>query len=164
MHPSGRGSDSSEGPSWLRFGKSAHTTPGAANESVESAFAHDASGARIRSRSFGTYLMEPSSPAWQQQTVNRCRGLAAGPTYDGCLVDTLTMAVFTEQPVESPEPYKLLVCVLYDVGPDGKTPVHRVLDYGTRFRHDLLAGREFFFENLNGLPRYGGGKSSTSLV
>jgi len=63
----------------------------------ESAFAHDASGNRIKSNNFGLTLMEPASPAWRTRSVQNCQTRITQGGYDGCFEDMLTMAVFAPQ-------------------------------------------------------------------
>jgi hypothetical protein len=67
----------------------------------ESEFAHDTAGRRIRSTAFGNYLMEPSSPGWRNRSIADCRNRANGAGYDGCLLDMLTMGIFSNNYVTS---------------------------------------------------------------
>jgi hypothetical protein len=61
-----------------------------------SEFAKDIHGNRITSTTFHTILMNPASPGWRKRTTKQCRTLAALGGYDGCLVDLLTMGVFSK--------------------------------------------------------------------
>jgi hypothetical protein len=61
-----------------------------------SEFAHDVHGNKIRSKAFGTYLMEPSSAAWRANATADCKTKAAAAHYDGCLVDMLTMGIYSK--------------------------------------------------------------------
>jgi hypothetical protein len=61
----------------------------------ESAFAHDRWGRRIMSGRWDTFLMEPSSPDWRRAAVRQCRHRASSSGYDGCLVDMLTLGIFS---------------------------------------------------------------------
>jgi hypothetical protein len=62
----------------------------------ESEFAHDAAGHRIRSRTFPTWLMEPSSAAWRLDATMQCRERAVVAHSDGCFLDMLTMGIFSK--------------------------------------------------------------------
>jgi hypothetical protein len=61
-----------------------------------SEYARDIHGHKIISTNFGTYLMDPSNAAWRKTTVQQCDKLSSGAGYDGCLVDLLTMGVFSK--------------------------------------------------------------------
>jgi hypothetical protein len=62
----------------------------------DSEFAHDTNGNRIKSRGFGTYLMNPSSPAWQAAATTQCARRALSAHLDGCFLDMLTMGIFSK--------------------------------------------------------------------
>jgi hypothetical protein len=62
----------------------------------EQAFAHDAHGHRIKANGWGTYLMEPSSSAWQRAANRECDDRAHAGRYDGCLVDMLTLGIYSK--------------------------------------------------------------------
>lgn len=68
----------------------------AASGLPESAFAHSRSGARIKSVAFGLTLMEPSSPQWQSRSASLCQASATRGGYDGCLLDMLTMGIYSK--------------------------------------------------------------------
>jgi hypothetical protein len=55
----------------------------------ETTYSHDASGNRIQSRGFGTYLMRPNSAAWQNYEAQTCTSNLAKSGYDGCYLDTM---------------------------------------------------------------------------
>ncbi|WP_372729013.1 putative glycoside hydrolase [Nocardioides sp.] len=61
----------------------------------EAAFAHDLSGSRIRIPAWGTFLMESSNPRWRQAADYQCNDRATRGGYDGCLVDMLTLGIFS---------------------------------------------------------------------
>lgn len=67
----------------------------------ESEFAHDTSGRRIRSTNFDNYLMEPSNTGWATRASATCRSRAVSAGYDGCLMDMLTMGIFSRNYVTS---------------------------------------------------------------
>jgi hypothetical protein len=58
-------------------------------------FAHDATGKRITSTDFGGYLMEPSNSAWRSYAMRQCSSRVAQSGYDGCLIDMLTMGIYS---------------------------------------------------------------------
>ena len=62
----------------------------------EAAFAHDARGNRITASGFGTKLMESSNPKWRARADQQCTERAATGGYDGCLVDMLTLGIFSK--------------------------------------------------------------------
>jgi hypothetical protein len=51
-------------------------------------YAKDAKGNRVRSVSFGNWLMEPTSQ-WASTVASMCRSQIAQSKYDGCFLDTL---------------------------------------------------------------------------
>lgn len=55
-------------------------------------YARDANGARIRSRGYGNWLMDPRHPGWVDDRVATCRELLERSGYDGCFIDVLTDA------------------------------------------------------------------------
>lgn len=67
----------------------------------ESEFAHDSQGRRIKSTAFGNYLMEPTSGGWRNRSIADCRNRANGANYDGCLLDMLTMGIYSRGYVTS---------------------------------------------------------------
>lgn len=86
----------------LAYTNAALTPPSiASTETDETLFAHDANGKRITSTSFGNYLMEPSNPDWQTQAASICQQAATANGFDGCLLDLLTMAVYSPHYVTS---------------------------------------------------------------
>lgn len=58
----------------------------------ESWYAHDANGNRVRSRSFGNYMMDMSNPQWWADRANTCAALLVETTYDDCYLDLLGTA------------------------------------------------------------------------
>ncbi|WP_435745249.1 putative glycoside hydrolase [Nocardioides sp. SYSU DS0663] len=62
----------------------------------ESAFAHDTAGRRITANGWGTFLMESSSQAWRDAAVRQCDQRSDLGGYDGCLVDMLTLGIFSK--------------------------------------------------------------------
>jgi hypothetical protein len=58
----------------------------------ESWYAHDANGNRVRSRSFGNYMMDMSNPGWIADRGATCREYLAVSHYDHCYVDMLGTA------------------------------------------------------------------------
>jgi hypothetical protein len=62
----------------------------------ESAFAHDGSGRRIVSPDWNEHLMESSSPAWRERADWMCTDRAKRGGYDGCLVDMLTLGIYSD--------------------------------------------------------------------
>ena len=67
----------------------------------ESAFAHDTSGRRITATGWGTALMESSNPAWRTRSRNLCADRARRGGFDGCLLDMLTLGIFSRGFVSS---------------------------------------------------------------
>ncbi len=62
----------------------------------EGAFAHDTAGRRITSPGFGTTLMESSNIQWRDRADQQCTDRAAAGGYDGCLIDMLTLGIFSK--------------------------------------------------------------------
>jgi hypothetical protein len=62
------------------FSEATHSYP-------ESWYAHDASGARIRSLQWGDYLMSPSNPGWASDVTQECTA-HVDLGYDGCFLDS----------------------------------------------------------------------------
>ena len=79
----------------LAYSNATLAVPGTVGGLPESAFAHDLRGHRIVSARWGSYLMEPSSPAWRRAATRQCRHRAALGGYDGCLVDMMTLGIFS---------------------------------------------------------------------
>jgi hypothetical protein len=52
-------------------------------------YAHNASGGKIKSQDFGTYLMNPKSSGWRDDRLAECRHKIADSHYDGCFLDSL---------------------------------------------------------------------------
>ena len=52
-------------------------------------YSHTAGGAKITSKGYGNYLMNPASPGWINQVVQTCIAFKADSGYDGCLLDML---------------------------------------------------------------------------
>jgi hypothetical protein len=52
-------------------------------------YAHNSSGAKIKSREFGTYLMNPKSSGWRDSRLTECRQKISASNYDGCFLDSL---------------------------------------------------------------------------
>ena len=52
-------------------------------------YAHSGSGAKIKSESFGTYLMNPKSSGWRDSRLAECRQKLNASHYDGCFLDSL---------------------------------------------------------------------------
>ena len=52
-------------------------------------YAHNSSGAKIKSTSFGTYLMNPKSSGWRDDRLGECRRKLSDSHYDGCFLDSL---------------------------------------------------------------------------
>ncbi|MDZ5621537.1 putative glycoside hydrolase [Nocardioides bizhenqiangii] len=61
----------------------------------ESAFAHDSDGRRITSRIWGSTLMSNTSPVWQRWVDGECRDRVAMARYDGCLMDSMGLGIFS---------------------------------------------------------------------
>jgi hypothetical protein len=51
-------------------------------------YAHDMKGNRIRSVSFGNWLMSPTA-TWSSTVASKCKSTIAASKYDGCFLDTL---------------------------------------------------------------------------
>ncbi|WP_372728605.1 putative glycoside hydrolase [Nocardioides sp.] len=62
----------------------------------EAAFAHTKSGARIKVPAWGTWLMESSNPQWRRAANRQCDDRSQRGGYDGCLVDMLTLGIFSQ--------------------------------------------------------------------
>lgn len=75
--------------------------PTTASGLPESAFAHTKSGARIKSTAFGSTLMEPSSANWRNRAVSGCQSRVAQSNCDGCLLDMLTMGIYSKNYVKA---------------------------------------------------------------
>jgi len=58
----------------------------------ESWYAHDANGARVKSRSFGNYMMDMSNPQWWADRASTCKALLADSGFDDCYLDMLGTA------------------------------------------------------------------------
>jgi hypothetical protein len=52
-------------------------------------YAHNGSGSKIKSREFGTYLMNPKSTGWRDSKLAECRRKLSDSHYDGCFLDSL---------------------------------------------------------------------------
>jgi hypothetical protein len=52
-------------------------------------YAHNRSGYRIKSRDFGTYLMNPKSTGWQATVVSLCKSRQTASHYQGCFLDSM---------------------------------------------------------------------------
>lgn len=52
-------------------------------------YARNRSGAKIKSPSFGTYLMNPKSSGWRDDRLAECRNDLSVSNYDGCFLDSL---------------------------------------------------------------------------
>jgi hypothetical protein len=71
----------------------------------ESWYAHDANGNRVKSRSFGNYMMDMSNPSWWADRASTCTALLAETGYDDCYLDMLGTAPLapnynTAQPID----------------------------------------------------------------
>ena len=58
----------------------------------ESWYAHDAEGKRVKSRSFGNFMMDMSNPQWWAERASTCKALLAETGYDDCYLDMLGTA------------------------------------------------------------------------
>ena len=79
----------------LAYANATLATAGSAAGLPEASFAHDTSGRRITAPGFGTYLMESSNARWRSEANAQCDQRSALGGYDGCLVDMLTLGVFS---------------------------------------------------------------------
>ena len=52
-------------------------------------YARNGSGGKIKSTTFGTYLMNPKSSGWRDDRLSECRQKIASSHYDGCFLDSL---------------------------------------------------------------------------
>lgn len=52
-------------------------------------YARNGSGGKIKSTTFGTYLMNPKSSGWRDDRLTECRQKLASSHYDGCFLDSL---------------------------------------------------------------------------
>jgi hypothetical protein len=52
-------------------------------------YARNRSGAKITSKEFGTYLMNPESPGWRTAVLGVCKDRQAASHYHGCFLDSL---------------------------------------------------------------------------
>jgi hypothetical protein len=52
-------------------------------------YARNRSGAKIKSETFGTYLMNPKSIGWRDDRLKECRHDLSVSHYDGCFLDSL---------------------------------------------------------------------------
>lgn len=71
----------------------------------ESWYAHDANGNRVKSRSFGNYMMDMSNPQWWSDRASTCQALLAQSGFDYCYLDMLGTAPLapnynTAQPID----------------------------------------------------------------
>ena len=55
----------------------------------EAWYARDATGAKVRSKSFGNYLMDVTNPGWITSRTQTCTDYVAQSGYDGCYLDML---------------------------------------------------------------------------
>jgi hypothetical protein len=55
----------------------------------EGAYSHNANGRRIKSKVFGTYLMDPSSGVWRRAVLRMCVQARNTSGYQGCFLDAL---------------------------------------------------------------------------
>ena len=78
----------------IAYANATLATPEDARGLPRGAFARDVRGRRIKAVGWGTYLMQPSSPAWRRAANRQCDERAALGGYDGCLVDMLTLGIF----------------------------------------------------------------------
>jgi hypothetical protein len=58
-------------------------------------YSHDASGNKIQSVQYKTWLMNPTSSGWIQDRITTCQSLIASSGYDGCMLDTIGLAPLT---------------------------------------------------------------------
>jgi hypothetical protein len=56
---------------------------------ANSLYAHDRNGDKIKSREFGSYLMDVSSSDWTSHVRNLCSRLRSDSGYDGCFLDSM---------------------------------------------------------------------------
>ena len=85
----------------LAYANATLATEGATAGLPEAAFAHDTEGRRIKAPEFGTYLMESSTWRWRVEANQQCDERAAQGGFDGCLVDMLTLGIFSRGYVTS---------------------------------------------------------------
>ena len=55
----------------------------------EAWYARSAGGAKVQSKKFGNYLMDPTSQGWIQSRIQTCVQYATSAHYDGCYLDML---------------------------------------------------------------------------
>jgi hypothetical protein len=52
-------------------------------------YAHSKTGAKIKSREFGTFLMNPKSDGWKRAVLSSCRKRLVASHYKGCFLDSM---------------------------------------------------------------------------
>jgi hypothetical protein len=65
-------------------------------------YAKDAKGAKVRSKKFGNYLMDPTNQGWIQSRSQTCADYVAQSGYDGCYLDMLGNATMGAGYVTAP--------------------------------------------------------------
>jgi hypothetical protein len=65
-------------------------------------YARDANGAKVRSKKFGNYLMDPTNAGWIQSRTQTCADYATQAGYDGCYLDMLGNATVGKNYVTAP--------------------------------------------------------------
>jgi hypothetical protein len=80
----------------LSYANATFASPKQAKTLPPREFATDIHGNLITSTFFGTKLMNPLSKAWRLQTTKTCQDRAVTGGYDGCLVDLLTLGIFSK--------------------------------------------------------------------
>ena len=61
----------------------------------EAWYAHTATGARIRSRDHGNYLMQIANPNYVRHVISECRDHLDASRYDGCFLDSMGPAAMS---------------------------------------------------------------------
>jgi Hypothetical glycosyl hydrolase family 15 len=92
----------SPGLSLLAYMNATFAQRGQGDAYPSSWYLRDADGAKVRSRGFGNYLMDPTNPAWVADRVEHCRRILRISGYDGCLLDMLGTAPVYDWYVTAP--------------------------------------------------------------
>ena len=78
----------------LAYSNATLASPDLVRSFPEAAFAHNASGGRIKAVGWDTYLMQPDNNQWRAAADKLCVDRSALGGFDGCLVDMLTLGIF----------------------------------------------------------------------
>ena len=78
----------------LAYSNATLADPSLVRSLPESAYAHNASGGRIKANGWNTYLMQPDNAQWRATADRLCEERSELGGFDGCLVDMLTLGIY----------------------------------------------------------------------